>query len=149
MESSKEIIELRPREKKIRLKLIEFAAAKRTIAYQSLSYIANLGLDMQYNEHVNELAEYLDRISKFELQEGRPLLSAIVINSTLKRQGDGFFKLCTDIEEDLKILLKCDVLSPSIDQQAKFSKVRIKDCWDFWSNNDNFKGHKGKDTHIK
>ncbi|MBB4034125.1 hypothetical protein GGR21_000010 [Dysgonomonas hofstadii] len=115
MESSKEIIELRPREKKIRLKLIEFAAAKRTIAYQPLSYIANLGLEMQYNEHVNELSDYLDRISKFELQEGRPLLSAIVINSILKRQGDGFFRLCADKEEDLKKLLKCDVLSPSID----------------------------------
>lgn len=149
MESSKQIIELRSREKKVRLELIKFATAKRTIAYQPLSYIANLGLDMKYDEHINEMADLLTKISMFELQEGRPLLSAIVINPRIKRQGDGFFKLCADIEEDLKKLLKCDVLSPSIDQQMKFSKARIKDCWDFWSNNDNFKEHKGKDTHVE
>lgn len=149
MENTKEIIQLEEREKEVRRKLIDFAAAKRTIAYQALSNIAGLGLKMKEKEELEEIAEILDRVSKFELQENRPLLSAIVVKANQNIQGDGFFKLCKDNEEGLKRLLKCEVLSPSISQRLKFSYARIEDCYDFWSNLKRFEANKNKDTHIE
>ncbi|MFV0332275.1 MAG: hypothetical protein ACK5KL_20990 [Dysgonomonas sp.] len=155
MKNSKEIIQLDPKEKEVRQKLIDFAAAKRTIAYQALSNIADLRniaglrLKMKEKDDLEKISKILDRISMFELQEKRPMLSAIVVKANQNIQGDGFFKLCNDNEEDLKKLLKCEVLSPSINQRLKFSYARIEDCYDFWSNLKKFEANKGKDTHIE
>lgn len=148
MENSKEVIQLNPTEKKVRKALIKFAAAKRTVAYQALSNIADLGLEMQYDIHVDMMSTMLSNISSFELQEGRPLLSAVVINSNKEHQGDGFFKLCAEKENELKQLLKCETLSPTIKQKLEFSKARIKDCYDFWSDKERLDLNRDKEIHL-
>lgn len=148
MKNSKEIIQLKDdREREVRRKLVDFAAAKRTISYQSLSNITDLGLKMRNEKDVEEISRILDNISRFELQENRPLLSAIVIKANQNIQGGGFFKLCEEKEEDLKKFLGCQEFSPSINERQEFSEARINDCYDFWSKRMNFKRNKDKDTH--
>ncbi|PXV61220.1 hypothetical protein CLV62_12553 [Dysgonomonas alginatilytica] len=148
MEHSKEKIQLTPTEKRVRKALIKFAAAKRTVAYQALSNIADLGLEMQYDIHVEMMSTMLSNVSCFELQEGRPLLSAVVINSNKEHQGNGFFKLCTEKENELKELLNCESLSPSIKQKLEFSAARIKDCFDFWSDKERLDLNRDKEIHL-
>lgn len=148
MENLKEIIQLTPTEKKVRKALIKFAAAKRTVAYQALSNIADLGLEMQYDIHVEMMSTMLSNVSCFELQEGRPLLSAVVINSNKEHQGNGFFKLCAEKETELKELLNCESLSPNIKQKLEFSAARIKDCYDFWSDKERLNSNREKEVHL-
>lgn len=67
--------------------LITAARYRGTVTYQELA--ALVGLPLQGNFIGAELGEYLGAISEDEVQQGRPMLSAIAVTTTGK-PGGGF-----------------------------------------------------------
>jgi hypothetical protein len=89
-----------------------------------------LGLNFK-NAYQRELiGDFLGDISMYEHKKGRPLLSALVIHkSNDKVQGNGFYKLCTEIYKKDWEVLKSD---------KYFEIERIKECYSFWKDNSNY-----------
>ena len=89
---------------KIRRKLIEVAKSpdvnRRLISYSEL--FEPHGLDMGDPGHRNIVAAILDKISRKEHEEGRPLLSAVAVhkeNGIYTRPGDGFYSMAIDLRK--------------------------------------------------
>lgn len=114
---------LTPEEKIIKEFLIKCAITKKIVTYQNLSTVAKLGLDMSLSKDRNTLGELLCNISRQEHKEGRPILSALVITANEKNQGDGFYKLCEELEYGNWEKLKRD---------EDFSKKLINECYQFY-----------------
>lgn len=133
-------------EKIIRTELINCARYGRTISYQKLCSTTSLLLEMNIQSHREELAEILDDISVYEILHKRPPLSAIVElakkDDVEPLPGIGFFKLCKKHEMQLKELLNCEKLVPSISKKKEFARARQSDCYVFWKNIDNYKAYK-------
>lgn len=118
---------------KVRSYLIELARQKtnQTIGYQKLSDDCRLSLDMQNNPQDRiDLGNILGDISKFEFNNGkRPLISALVVRIGDKTEGDGFYKLAEELGfgkwNDLK-------------KDGVFEIIQIKECIEFWSNDENY-----------
>lgn len=72
-------------------KLIEVARAKDTISYVDLCKLRRLRGCSRL------LFQFLDDISIFEHQQGRPMLSAVVVSSFHKSPGNGFFNLAHNL----------------------------------------------------
>ncbi len=72
-------------------KLKEVARAKQTITYDDIGRVARLG------GHDPQLWQMLDEINRHEHQQGRPMLSAVVIVQADKLPGGGFFKLAREL----------------------------------------------------
>lgn len=70
---------------------------KRLARHQQMtnySAIAPLaGLDMENPGHRDEMRELLGKISTYEHQQGRPMLTAIVVHKHDNIPGHGFFEL--------------------------------------------------------
>jgi hypothetical protein len=81
---------------RVRNYLIEVAKKKGIIHYQNLCDACDLGLDMSQSEDRNKIAKILGNISKYEYQNGRPLLSAIVLHKKTFDVGKGFFDMCQE-----------------------------------------------------
>ncbi len=115
---------LTPEEKIIKEFLIKCAMTKKIVTYQNLSTVTNLGLDMSLSKDRNTIGELLCSISRQEHKEGRPILSALVITANDKNQGDGFYKLCEELEYGNWQELK---------QDDDFSKKLMNECYEFYS----------------
>ncbi|MGF7035387.1 hypothetical protein J2T17_006395 [Paenibacillus mucilaginosus] len=67
----------------------------RYFTYAELSaFLAEMGLDIPH--HGLAMNAILDEISTDELEQGRPLLSALVILKDGNRPGSGFFKMARE-----------------------------------------------------
>ena len=83
---------------KVREHLIELARKERTITYQELSDQCKLNLVMRDSENARaEIGRILGKISTFEHENGRPLISSLVITKGDNYQGDGFYKLAEEL----------------------------------------------------
>jgi len=71
--------------------LKEVARAGRKITYGEIAPMANLNIRMVADR--NKLGRILDSISTREHEEGRPLLSAVVVRVDTRYPGKGFFRL--------------------------------------------------------
>jgi len=71
--------------------LKEVARAGRKITYGEIAPMANL--DMRRAADRSEIGRILDSISRREHEEGRPLLSAVVVGTNTRYPGKGFFRL--------------------------------------------------------
>lgn len=106
-------------------KLVETAKRNNIISYQTLSNECSLGLDMADISHRNKLADIIGTISHEENENGRPLLSVVVIRSDSNQPGNGFFNLATELElyggsrDDLNRL--------------EFSTMELRRCHDYWN----------------
>ena len=70
----------------------------------------------------------------YEHQKGRPLLSSLIIHKSSDReQGNGFYKLCSEIYGKDWEELKAD---------KDFELERMKECYSFWKDNENYKKYK-------
>jgi hypothetical protein len=76
-------------------KLRDVAANERVVNYHQIAPLA--GLDMSLPDDRNQIADVLDGISMFEHEQGRPLLSVVVVQSETGRPGKGFYKLATGL----------------------------------------------------
>ena len=56
-----------------------------------------VGLDMTKPGHRRRMYIMLERISRHEHEEGRPLLSAVVIHLNRNTPGNGFFTLADEL----------------------------------------------------
>jgi hypothetical protein len=72
-------------------KLKEVAFSGQVTYYSDIAPI--VGLDMSHPEDRNKISVLLDDISTFEHQNGRPLLSAVVVHRQDNIPGNGFFQM--------------------------------------------------------
>ena len=76
-------------------RLKEVARAGQTITYGEIAPMANL--DMESPADRNEISRILGAISEREHEEGRPLLSAVVMLADIGYPGKGFFTLAREL----------------------------------------------------
>jgi len=121
-------------EREIREKLIELARLKTPWSYSQLNEQLLLGLNFKNDYDRNLIGEFLGDISIHEYEKGRPLLSSLIIHKSSDReQGNGFYKLCSDIYGKKWEDLKAD---------KDFELERMKECYSFWKDNENYKKYK-------
>jgi len=101
-------------------KLQEVARAQDTTTYATIAPLANLNMDNPADR--NTIADILDDINRMEHQEGRPLLSAVVLLKEHNIPGDGFFT----IARNLGAYTGTDDL--------KFWLTELRRVHDYWSN---------------
>lgn len=94
-------MKLTQEEKLIREYLIEIAKKNEYTVYSELcDEIWNrcgTKLDMSIPEHRGRIGSMLGHISRYENEEGRPMLSALVITESTGKPGSGFYKLAEDL----------------------------------------------------
>jgi len=71
-------------------RLKEVARARGITNYTDIGRMDNL--DMGNPADRNRIAEMLDEINHYEHQQGRPMLSAVVIRQDINMPGAGFFE---------------------------------------------------------
>ena len=79
----------------VRKRLIEVAKSKKTITYGEL--MNEFHIPRGHLKHELGIGYIVGEISKFEHNEGRPMLSAIVIHKDGKSIGDGFYELARQL----------------------------------------------------
>ena len=79
----------------IRDMLIEAAQQRRVLSYAEVGEVLNL--DMDNPHHRREIGRILGEISTEEHNNGRPLLSAVVVHRENHRPGPGFFSLAREL----------------------------------------------------
>ncbi len=120
--------------KEIRSQLIELARMNGTWSYSMLNDQLQLGLNFDDISHRKLVGDWLEEISLYELEKERPLISSMIVHkSGKKEQGNGYYKLCEKLYIRPWLELKED---------RQFEKDRIKECYSFWKNNDNYKKYK-------
>ena len=114
----------------VRNYLIELARKKsnQTVTYQKLCDDCHIGLDMSNIADRNDIGHILGDISKFEHNNNRPLLSALVIRKGDAYEGDGFYKLAEELGFGDWRKLK---------REGVFEILQMKEAIEKWSN-DNF-----------
>jgi hypothetical protein len=109
----------------IRDLLIDRAKIKAPVAYGTI--MQQLELDNNIPEDRNRLSYELAEISRFEYEQGRPLLSAMVMYEGLKSFGKGIYKL----GEELGLGLAEEL------ENQNFAYDMQKRCIDYWRSNSN------------
>jgi len=81
-----------------KLKLL--ARSKELISYSELNKELNLDLNFDISHDRDLIGKWLGEISRLEVSQGRPMLSAIVVHKegqNYKDPGEGFYKLASDL----------------------------------------------------
>jgi hypothetical protein len=81
-----------------------------------------IGLSMRNPHHRRLLGQYLGTISSYEVDHGRPMLSAIVIQKGEKKPGSGFFQLGEEIGK-----------KPAVEDDATFGLREIDRVIAYWT----------------
>src|SRR3954469_9744449 len=109
--------------KDIRKKLIELARLKTPWSYSQLNEQLLLGLNFNNALDRDLIGEWLGEVSVYEHLKGRPLLSSLIIHKSNDReQGNGFYKLCSQIYGEEWEDLKAD---------PNFELERMMECYSF------------------
>jgi len=119
----------------IRKLLIETARIEgHTISYSTLNEQCELGYDFSLDYHRKMIGEDLGELSEYEHKAGRPLLSALVVHKGSNYEGDGFYRLCENLGFGDAESLKRN--------RKTFDAERKQECYDFWSDEENYKKFK-------
>ena len=102
-------------------KLTEAAKKGDIINYADVAPLANL--DMSLDKDRAEIGRILGDISSYEQENGRPLISAIMIHKHDGRPGIGFFHLAKELG-----LLKTG------DDEDRFWNEEVKKVFAYWKN---------------
>ena len=90
------------------LRLVEAAKARSLVTYREAAEL--VGLDAREPEQRAELSQLLRAISLHEHEQGRPLLSAVVVSQDTQIPGRGFFRLMRSLglgdHEDDEVLFE-------------------------------------------
>src|SRR5690606_12441124 len=100
-------------------RLIEVAKAAATTSYSDIAPMADLDMDSQADR--NAIATLVDEISRHEHEQGRPLLSAVVVHKGEGTPGNGFFEMARSV----------GVMKPGDDRVTFFARElgRVHDIW--------------------
>lgn len=121
--------------KEIREYLIGIARTGNiTISYSKLVDQLSLHYDLRDPEDREYLAEDVGDVSIHEHQQGRPLLSVLVIHKISKNQGDGFYKIFAEAHG-----LDWETVRS---KKKKYIQKEMDDCRAFWKNPDNYKKYR-------
>ena len=115
-------------EQTLRSYLRDRARLKLLAPYQDAG--AQVGLSMANPDHRRTLGQLLGRINQYEVDAGRPLLSAIVVYTGAEDLvGSGFFDYAESIGR----------LSPTAnrDEQQEFHAAEVTKVHDLWSDRRN------------
>jgi len=82
---------------KVYCELIKAAQQRKTIYYEDIARI--MKLPTRGDHMAKEVGQILGEISECEHNQGRPLLSAIVIRKDTGMPGEGFFKLARQLNK--------------------------------------------------
>lgn len=101
--------------------LVAAARAGRTMTYSEAGEI--VGLSMRNPHHRRVLGQHLGAISEFEVEHGRPMLSALVVQkgSGQKRTGTGFDQLGEELG-----------LKRALDDEATFEGRQLDQVFTYW-----------------
>lgn len=81
--------------KSVYQELLRVARNQNVTFYSDIAPLA--GLDMSLPPDRTAIGELLGTISRYEHQEGRPMLSAVVVDRQEHRPGPGFFSLAEEL----------------------------------------------------
>ena len=104
----------------VRQRLIETARRRDVIYYRPVADLLGIADGVRL-DHCRELIQALDDISTYEHQNGRPLLSVVVIGQETNRPGKGFFTMAG----------RNGVQRAGQDDDAFFN-VELKRAYDYW-----------------
>ena len=109
----------RPTDQRVRVRdrLIEVVRNESLVTYGELEPIAEIPA-------VSIGPLVLDAISRDEASEGRPMLSAVVVNADTRNPGDGFYRLAFEVGR---------AASPNPD--VAFWAAELKALYEYWSRN--------------
>jgi hypothetical protein len=110
--------------KEIYKKLQDVARNKQLITYHEIAPMANLNMELQKDR--TEIGRILEGISRYEHDNGRPMLSAVVVHSHDQQPGTGFYNLARDLG-----LLH----SSSEDKKLIFFSTELKKVYETWEGN--------------
>lgn len=79
----------------IRHMLIGAAHCRQLLNYQHVAYV--MGLGKSGNKMSKNTGQMLAQICRHESEDGRPMLSAVVIQTNGSKPGKGFFKLAREV----------------------------------------------------
>lgn len=84
-------------EQRLRDVLISCARQRRLISYSDVCTAARLPLDMANPDHRNQIASMLARVSQYEAEHFRPMLSVLVVKRALQIPGKGFYTFAVEL----------------------------------------------------
>ena len=105
-----------------RKELIKIARETGTASYSDFIERASLGLDMSNPLDRGEIGSLLGKISRYEHEHGRPMLSVVIQHSGAGGPGSGFFKLAEDLGR----------FRPEFMEEKEFLKQEFKYVRDYW-----------------
>ena len=76
-------------------RLLDAAKGRGIVAYADLEKL--LGLDLDNPSDRKRIGELLGEISRYEVREGRPMLSSVVWHKDMSSPGRGFLNLGTEL----------------------------------------------------
>jgi hypothetical protein len=97
--------------------LVAIARHHETTTYGRIATLRDLAI------RDGELFRRLDEISTDEHNDGRPLLSVVVVREDTEMPGKGFFRLARSL----------GVQGADLDNAAFFGQERER-CWNYWAN---------------
>lgn len=89
--------ELTHEQERVRQILITHASRGKYVVYTELVKEANLDLNMSNPYHRTLLGHILGAISVYEHENGRPMLSSVVVSKDSLMPSDGFYKLAEEL----------------------------------------------------
>lgn len=82
-------------DQKLRQRLVEAARAGELVHYTELEEMLHLSFDSPNDRRI--VGEYLGEITRFEVNEGRPMLSSVVWHKDMSGPGKGFYTLAVEL----------------------------------------------------
>ncbi len=114
---------------KIRKELIKIAKDRQVIKYGELADRVNYLYKCHFGADEKEFHDMLGRVSAYEFQNGRPLLSVIVVTTSPKTgnllAGHGFFTLAKELGKQ----------QGTVDDDT-FAMNEMNELFDYWENHD-------------
>jgi hypothetical protein len=104
-------------------RLIQVARAQDTVSYSEISPLAMLDMDNPADRNV--MKNLLDDINRYEHQEGRPMLSAVVVHRQDNIPGEGFFTCARNLGR---------FTGTRPVEELEFWVAEIRLVYDVWSN---------------
>ncbi len=115
----------------IRNYLVEIARRRSTCSYSDLNVKFKLGLDFDHNLDRAKIGDTLGDVATYEYQQDRPILSAVVVHSGDKLQGNGIYCIGEHLTGKPAGQLKKEF----------FAEMQMKSCYEYWRDDDNYAEH--------
>jgi hypothetical protein len=99
--------------------------ARTPVTYSQVNQNCGLGLDFEFQTDRNEIGRILGEIGTYEFNNGRPILSALVVHQGEPADhGVGFYNLCDSLGVgDARRL-----------RDRLFGYEEMTRCFDYWQN---------------